>query len=145
MSMKTTVTNLEHPRYTDESYPGNQIGEFGHGYRPNQLRTAPGTYYEISFWGVYRQYDKYRALKKTVASAIEYVLEHANGIEPLSSDVRDLKHWFHSPYGFTCQHMPWRVLLDGELYTPLVYVLVKHDTSESRAAYHTIRRYGRWV
>lgn len=143
MTTETTVTNPTPRRYTDQSYPGNQLT----AYRPNGLigATYSGTYYMISYTGCARQHERYTNLKLAVYDAIEHVLTIANNIEPLSSDIRKLKDWFYSAQGFVCQHMPWRVLLDGELYTPLVYVLIKHDTKESRAAYHSIRRYGKWV
>ena len=127
-ALKTTVTNPDiHPRYTDQSYPGNQF---------------VNSYYEVSYSGVARQHDKYMALKRALLDSIEYCLTEAS---PLSPDIRELKSWVFSGSGFTRAHMPWKVLLPAELYKVFAYVLTKRDTPASRAAYHSMRRYGKWV
>jgi len=139
VNTKTTVTNPTHiPRYDDMSYPGNRF----------DVRDQP-TYYEVSYRGVARQHDKYKTLERAVLAGIEHVLQTQDlqgkqGVA-LSSLVRDLKHWTFQPGGFTCQHMPWRVLVPHDLYRTFIYVLRAPETNLGNAAYTSIRRYGTWV
>jgi len=130
VTSKQQLSNPDlHPRYTDQSYPGHS--------------QYISSYYHISFSGAAHQHEKYLALKVALLNAIDYCLKAES---PLSSQLIDLKDWMlGSAQGFTCQHMPWQVMLEAELYKPLAYVLTKHDTPASRAAYHSMRRYGEWV
>ena len=138
MSTETTVSNPTHlARYDDMSYPGNRF----------DIQDQP-TYYQVSYSGVEKQHEKYLRLKRAVMEGIEHVLDNNTGSihdEALSSLVRDLKHWTTQPGGFTCQHMPWRILLPHNMYRTFIYVLRAQDTERGNAAYTSIRRYGKWV
>lgn len=138
MSTETTVSNPTHlARYNDMSYPGNRF----------DIQDRP-TYYQVSYAGVARQHDKYKALERAVMEGIEHVLDSNTGSihdEALSSLVRDLKHWTTQNGGFTRMHMPWRILLPHDLYRTFIYVLRAQDTPAGNAAYTSIRRYGTWV
>lgn len=135
MSSETTVSNPTHvARYDDMSYPGNRF----------DIQDRP-TYYEVTYWGVARQHDKYKALERAVMSGIEHVLQTEGPASALSSLARDLKHWTTQQGGFTCQHMPWRILVPHDLYRIFIYVLRAQDTEAGNAAYTSIRRYGSWV
>lgn len=135
MNTKTTVSNPTGiARYDDMNYPGNRF----------DIQDLP-TYYEVSYSGLARQHDKYQALRRAVLHGVERVLEEAPLSSELAHHARELKHWALGHRGFSCTHMPWRVLIDREQYRMFVYVLRAYDSEAGNAAYSSIRRYGRWV
>ena len=135
MSSKTTVSNPVHiPRYDDMDYPGNRF----------DLQDRP-TYYQVSYAGVARQYDKYKELERAVNEGIEHVLQTQPPSSALSSLARDLRHWTHQSGGFTRVHMPWKIVVPHDLYRTFIYVLRAPDTKRGNAAYTSVRRYGSWV
>lgn len=135
MTLKTTVSNPTHtPRYDDMNYPGNRF----------DIQDQP-TYYIVTYSGVARQHDKWLAIRVAVLAGIEHVLQTDSG-EALSSAMDDLKHWATSANGgFSCGHMPWRVIIPHDLYRSFIYSLRAPDSDIGNAAYSSIRRYGSWV
>ena len=137
MSNSKSVTNLPKPtwiaRYDDMNYPGNRF----------DIQDNP-VYYEINFSGVQRQHAKYLQLKNALLKGIQHILETEPAHSALSSAALDLRTWATSR-GFSCPHMPYKVLIEHDQYRMFVYALRVTDSSLGMEGYRRLRRYGRWV